>query len=602
MGFAAHAQTNSWTSSTSGNWEDANWSLAALPGTNQTIVVTNHGWKAVAIGPNTSLNFPATMSIGPLEVTSPGTDTVNTVMLNYAGFTTPFVVGNVHIGTNAQLVVLQSALNGGLMTVDGTVIQGALSRVTTGLTLSGTGIYDLTNGVLNGGFEYISGRFHQEGGSNYCFYLGDYGGDYELLGGDVVVSYDGGELHGNFIQSGGTMNSYLAVGRAGIGGAYYELSGGMLTCPGLEVPGSSGIGTASDSSLMLQTGGTNLTGNLNIGADSVPILYIPMGFGRYTLTNGVLVDSAVTITGRGSMLQYGGVHSNANLTTTESEFFDWEQPGHDSYTYYQHGYYILGGGLFAGGSVNLDPGDFSQSGGVCQITNLEMSGGLFTLSGGQLTVSNISLSGGANFLQTGGTLVQSGIFTLAGAELTAGPGMLPFGQMQLTSNSVIALSPGESVWHFANSSGMTWSNAARLIITNWNGSLAGGGLQQVIFGQDNTGLTSNQLGQVTFANPAGVVPGMYPAVILPNGEIIPDPQATASKVLPPQLTMTPSGSGAMQVQLQGAAGRAYVIQTSSNLIDWTPWTNEFNTNGTFDVMDAGATNCPQRFYRAVLQP
>lgn len=50
------AQTNSWTNSASGKWEDANWSLGMLPGTNQTILVTNAGLKVLAIGPNTVQN------------------------------------------------------------------------------------------------------------------------------------------------------------------------------------------------------------------------------------------------------------------------------------------------------------------------------------------------------------------------------------------------------------------------------------------------------------------------------------------------------------------------------------------------------------------
>src|SRR5579862_9571820 len=82
------AQTNSWTSSASGNWEDMDWSLGNLPGAGQTILIENHGWKAVSIGPNTALNFPQTMSIDALTVISPGTDTVNTVLLNYAGLQT----------------------------------------------------------------------------------------------------------------------------------------------------------------------------------------------------------------------------------------------------------------------------------------------------------------------------------------------------------------------------------------------------------------------------------------------------------------------------------------------------------------------------------
>jgi hypothetical protein len=167
---------------------------------------------------------------------------------------------------------------------------------------------------------------------------------------------------------------------------------------------------------------------------------------------------------------------------------------------------------------------------------------------------------------------------------------------------MFTLAPGPCVIRLGNSSAMTWSNESVLLITNWDGSLSGGGSQQVFFGDDASGLTSEQLAQIKFQNPAGVTPGMYPAVILSNGEIIPDPAATAFNVVPPQLSLTAGSGGSMQVQLQGAAGRSYLIEVSSNLMDWTPWTNQFNIKSSFTVMDGAASNVPCRFYRATLQP
>jgi hypothetical protein len=597
-------KTNSWTSPTSGNWEDMNWSLGVLPATGQTVIVTNHGWKAVAIGPNTVANFPQTMTIDALTVTSPGTDTVNTVLLNYVGLQTPLAAKSIYVGTNAALVVLQSAL-GALITVDGTVIQGAMSQMRAGLTINSSGVYDMTNGTLNGGYEYISGRFRQEGGSNYCMYLGDYGGEYDLLGGDFVADMHGTEIHGNFIQSGGTMSSTIAVGRSGFASGYYELSGGIIRCPYLEVPGTGG-NLANDRSSMLQTGGTNIAAQLFIGANITDAGEdLSAGMGSYTLTSGVIVTTNVAINGLGSFIQNGGVHTNGSMTLTQSERFDREQPGGNSHTYFNLGYYILNSGTFVSDSINAQPGNFSQTAGSCQIATLQMGGGQYSLDGGQLTVSNITLSGGANFIQTGGTITQSGTIALADASLTAGAGPQQFGKLLLTAgpgtNATFTLSPGPSALRFPNSSGLTWSNET-LTIINWNGSLSGGGSQQIFFGSDNTGLTSQQLSQIKFQNPGGVSPGIYPAIILTNGEIIPDPSVTSTNLIPLHLNLLPQVDGSMQIQLNGAAGRAYEIEVSSNLMIWTPWTNCFNTNGTLNVIDPEAANCPQRFYRAVVQP
>jgi hypothetical protein len=60
--------------------------------------------------------------------------------------------------------------------------------------------------------------------------------------------------------------------------------------------------------------------------------------------------------------------------------------------------------------------------------------------------------------------------------------------------------------------------------------------------------------------------------------------------------------GGMQVTLQGVAGRTYSIETSTDLVHWTPWTNQLNSTGTITITDTAATNYPMRFYRAREMP
>src|SRR2546430_14243531 len=53
------ATENSWTKPSSGYWEEqAYWSLGVLPDATQSVLFTNAGWKALAIGAQTSQNFP----------------------------------------------------------------------------------------------------------------------------------------------------------------------------------------------------------------------------------------------------------------------------------------------------------------------------------------------------------------------------------------------------------------------------------------------------------------------------------------------------------------------------------------------------------------
>ena len=48
-GICVEAQTNSWTSPMSCNWEDLTWSLGARPTAGQDIFITNSNWKAVQL-------------------------------------------------------------------------------------------------------------------------------------------------------------------------------------------------------------------------------------------------------------------------------------------------------------------------------------------------------------------------------------------------------------------------------------------------------------------------------------------------------------------------------------------------------------------------
>src|SRR5438874_2211583 len=86
------AQTNSWTNSISGYWQDADWSLGVLPGPGQDIFITNAGWKVVAIASSTVANFQGTLSVNSVTISSP-TDSFNTLLMNYSGTQTPLTVG-----------------------------------------------------------------------------------------------------------------------------------------------------------------------------------------------------------------------------------------------------------------------------------------------------------------------------------------------------------------------------------------------------------------------------------------------------------------------------------------------------------------------------
>src|SRR2546430_3592277 len=98
------AQTNAWTNPTSGNWEDMHWSLGMLPGSGQTVLITNSGWKAVAITPNTVANYPQSLDPSSIYLTG-STDSFNVLLLNYIGFDRPLTTSGLMIGSNAALTM-----------------------------------------------------------------------------------------------------------------------------------------------------------------------------------------------------------------------------------------------------------------------------------------------------------------------------------------------------------------------------------------------------------------------------------------------------------------------------------------------------------------
>src|SRR5207247_1791701 len=140
-----------------------------LPDATQSIMFTNAGWKALALGANTVQNFPQSMQIQGLAITAP-VDSYNTLLMNFCGFEQPLQTTSVAIGTNCAVVVQGSVLEvtntetTGDISLGGTFNQGDYSfvkvhgQMTIG-TFSGTGAYYLTNGALSVNSSLSMGGF-----------------------------------------------------------------------------------------------------------------------------------------------------------------------------------------------------------------------------------------------------------------------------------------------------------------------------------------------------------------------------------------------------------------------------------------------------------
>jgi hypothetical protein len=54
------------------------------------------------------------------------------------------------------------------------------------------------------------------------------------------------------------------------------------------------------------------------------------------------------------------------------------------------------------------------------------------------------------------------------------------------------------------------------------------------------------------------------------------------------------------LQLTAATNFNYLVQSSTNLVDWTPTALLLNTNGTAQFIDSAVTNSGARFYRVTM--
>jgi subtilisin-like proprotein convertase family protein len=67
-------------------------------------------------------------------------------------------------------------------------------------------------------------------------------------------------------------------------------------------------------------------------------------------------------------------------------------------------------------------------------------------------------------------------------------------------------------------------------------------------------------------------------------------------------SVTQSSSGSYGSTLQGQAGTVYVIEASTDLINWTPILTNTLTSNLWNFVDVNSSNYSRRFYRAVSGP
>jgi RHS repeat-associated protein len=367
---------NVWISSTGGDWDTAsNWSLGHVPTAAENAVINLPGTYTVMHSVNDADSVNSLISSESITF-SGGSLTVATILqvnnaFTLSGSAVLAVGGNEYIGdtgtgtftqtggqnTCAGLYLGYSAGDSGFYSLSGTGNLTVGGSEFVGNSGSGTfnqsggtntisssnslylgnnsgsiGIYSLsgTGSLSVGGYEQIgysgAGTFTQNGGSNFIggVALGIASnsgstGNYTLTSGTLVaansetVGYAG---QGQFNQSGGTNSvntgaAVLWIGQVSGGIGSYSLSNGSLSVGNTEYVGGSGTGTFS------QTGGTNITNGLTVGAAAISASsYTLGGTGSLSVSvsNAVNSSSSFTLENGANFTTNGNFTNNGTLT------------------------------------------------------------------------------------------------------------------------------------------------------------------------------------------------------------------------------------------------------------------------------------------------
>ena len=77
---------------------------------------------------------------------------------------------------------------------------------------------------------------------------------------------------------------------------------------------------------------------------------------------------------------------------------------------------------------------------------------------------------------------------------------------------------------------------------------------------------------------------------------------SAQFIVAPVMLLSPNfTNGVFQMQLVGSIGSNYVLQASTNLVNWTPLATNPATTNLLNFIDPHSSNYPNRFYRALQQ-
>jgi autotransporter-associated beta strand protein len=338
--------------------------------------------------------------------------------------------------------------------------------------------------------------------------------------------------------SGGTTiaGGKITIGGTGtpIGSGTLTLAGGTLVTTANRMPGAalandisvtadSAITTTSNAAAPLLPFTGTLTGTggtltlRNDAASTTGQFDVRFSGGDYTMTQPIVIDNGAGggTTRLSDFNASGTTHTYNGVISGNGSYNRSVSSGAGGNTIFTANNTYTGTTTVDTGTLGITNSNSAASGRISGTSNITVnSGGTLMLAGSGAWTDRINDS--ATMTLNGGKFNTGGLSEHGATNNTAG-----IGALTLQSTSTINMGSGNSIIAFANSSAQTWTGT--LSIFNWSGAPAGGGTDQLYFGNDNTGLTTSQLGEINIYSDNGTTL-LGAAMILADGEIVPVPE------------------------------------------------------------------------------
>ncbi len=442
-----------------------------------------------------------------------------------------------------------TTLNEGTLAIN-TIGNGGNNSSIGNSTAAGTSL------VINGGTLQYLGAGNT---TDRSFTVGAAGGTIEASGTGNLVWSNTGAL--NFTSNSSYITLSLGGNNTGNNTLAANLTNGTSVTAG-SVANTLGLTKKGDGMWMLTGVSSNYTGPTTIMGGTLNVAVFAnggtvssIGAANTTASNLILNGGTLQYTGASnastdrlfSLGQYSGTLDSSgagNLTFSGSGAITYATPGTSptlTLTGCNTGNNTLGPSLAnnSGGITNLA----KTGNGQWILTRTNTFTGSTNITGGTLVLkdqvatgalsgtSRVDVSNGTLLLGAADQINNSAPMALSYATFNTGGFSETMATMTLTNASNIDFGAGASIVHYSDSSATTWASDSGnfMVLLNWSGNYdpnhdghsGGNGTDRLYYGSSNTGLTTSQLGQIRFFNPAGLPSGYYLAEQLITGEVVP---------------------------------------------------------------------------------